>query len=911
MSTYRLDKLFAPRSIAVVGASPRETSPGRAVLKNLRAAGFEGSIALVNPHYDEIEGIKAVKTIAALPQAPDLMVIAAPPQSVPGIVAEAGAKGTATAIIITAGLGHGEGSLADTCERAARASGLRLVGPNCLGVLSPRAKLNASFAARMPPIGDLALVSQSGAITAGLVEWSAAHDIGFSAAVSLGDKVDVDFGDLLDFFALDGATRAILLYVESVSTARKFMSAARAAARIKPVVVVKSGRHAQAAKAAQTHTGALAGADAVYDAAFRRAGLLRVLDLDELFAAAETLGRVRPFTGKRLAILTNGGGIGVLAVDRLADLGGTLAGISAPTMSRLDAALPPIWSRANPVDIAGDADAGRYLAALEALIEDTENDAILVMNVPTALASAQAAARSIAAAAQAHRNSRIRPKPFFGVWVGTSDAVTPIFEAAGIPSYATESDAVRGFMHLVRYREGLDALMATPASLPQDFQPDVAAARAIVKAAVQRGRTWLDPIEVTGLLKAYSIPIAPAVLARNADEAAAVAAPLLAEGSTVVAKILSPDIVHKSEVGGVRLNLTSERAVREAVSDILARARAARPDARITGVTIHPMVLRPKARELIAGIADDPTFGPVIVFGHGGTAVEVIGDKALALPPLDLELARALIGRTRVARVLKAYRDVPAADSHAVALLLVKLAQLAADLPELRELDLNPVLADQNGLIAVDARVLMAPLEPVRRGPAGHPRFAIRPYPKEWERHATLRDGTPILVRPVRPEDEPLYGPFFAAVTQQDLRLRFFAPIKEFGHTFIARLTQIDYARAMAFIAIEESSGKMLGVVRLHADANYDKGEYAVLVRSDLKGRGLGYLLMQLIIEYARAEGLKLIEGQVLAENTAMLAMCKELGFGIAPDPRDPDTCVVTLALDPQRTTPQAPGTED
>jgi acetyltransferase len=343
------------------------------VLRNLRTAGFEGSVSLVNPRYGEIEGIKAVKSIQELPQAPDLIVIATPPQSLPGIVAAAGEKGAATAVIITAGLGHGDGSLADACEKAARATGLRLVGPNCLGVLSSRVRLNASFAARMPPAGELALVSQSGAITAGLIEWSAAHDIGFSAAVSLGDKIDVDFGDLLDFFALDGATRAILLYIESVNNARKFMSAARAAARIKPVVVVKSGRHAQGAKAAATHTGALAGADAVYDAAFRRAGLLRVLDLDELFAAAETLGRVRPFPGKRLAILTNGGGVGVLAVDRLADLDGTLAALSPATMKRLDTALPPIWSRANPVDIAGDADATRYLAAFEALLEDREH----------------------------------------------------------------------------------------------------------------------------------------------------------------------------------------------------------------------------------------------------------------------------------------------------------------------------------------------------------------------------------------------------------------------------------------------------------------------------------------------------------------------------------------------------------
>jgi acetyltransferase len=896
MSTYRLDRLIAPRAVALIGASPRPSSVGRMILKNLRDGGFAGAIHLVNPRYEQVEGVAAVKRIEDLPSPLDLVVVAAPPTAVPQVIAAAGAKGCGAAIIITSGLGHGPGSLADTVERTARGHGLRIVGPNCLGVLVPRAKLNASFAAHMPRSGDLALISQSGAIAAGLVEWAAARTVGFSAVVSLGDQIDVDFGDLLDFFAVDRATRAILLYVEAIGNVRKFMSAARAAARVKPVVVIKSGRHAQGAKAAATHTGALAGSDAVYDAAFRRAGLLRVLDLEELFAAAETLGKLRPFTGNRLAILTNGGGIGVLAVDRLADLGGALAGLSPQTMSMLNATLPPIWSKANPVDIAGDADQSRYAVALEALLGDPANDAILVMNVPTALASPTDAARSVADVAQKHRNSVIRAKPVFAVWVGSSGPASDAaaaFEAAGIPSYETESDAVGGFMHLVRYREAIEGLMATPPSLPEAFTPDVAAARRVIERAVREGRTWLDPIEVTRLLAAYSISIVPALLAHDPDEAAALAAPLLADGSTVVVKILSPDIVHKSEVGGVRLNLTSERAVRDATSEILDRARAQKPEARITGVTIHRMIVRPKARELIAGIADDPTFGPVVVFGRGGTAVEVINDKALALPPLDLKMAHDLIARTRVSRVLKAYRDVPAVDESAIALILVKLAQLAADLPEVRELDLNPILADEHGVMAVDARIAVAPIDLAGRGALGHPRFAIRPYPKEWERHSALRDGTAIFVRPVRPEDEPLYGPFFAAVTEQDLRLRFFAPVKEFGHTFIARLTQIDYARAMAFITIEESSGKMLGAVRLHADANFDTGEYAVLVRSDMKGKGLGWLLMQRILEYSRAEGLKTIEGQVLRDNVTMLNMCRELGFEIATDPNDADVWLV------------------
>jgi acetyltransferase len=916
MSTYRLDRLFAPRSIAVVGASPRDTSPGRAVLKNLRSGGFAGAIELVNPHYDKIEGIAAVKSYEALATTPDVAVIAVPPAAVAAAVRAAAAKGTAAAIILTAGLGHGAGSIAQECEQAARSAGMRIVGPNCLGVLAPRVKLNASFAASTPEPGDLCVISQSGAIATGLVEWAALRGIGFSAIVSIGDSLDVDFADLLDHFAVDRGTRSILLYIESVKDARKFMSAARAAARAKPVLVVKSGRHAAGAKAAMTHTGALAGSDAVYDAAFRRAGFIRALDLDELFAAAETLGHLTanagsnvgaersPLAGNRLVILTNGGGIGVLAVDRLADLGGTLAGISPTAMKKLDATLPPIWSRANPVDIAGDADAKRYAGALEFLLEDDANDAVLVMNVPTALASAGDAAHAVVAATARHRQKIAAPKPVFAVWVGGGERVSEVFDRAGIPDYATETEAVAGFMHLVQYRESRRQLMAAPPSLPQDFAPDDRAARPLIDAALREhggdGYAWLDPIAIGKVLSAYGIPMTPASLARDPDEAVTAARPHLAKGDAAVLKIQSSDIVHKSEVGGVRLNLTTETAVREAADNILRRARAAKPDARIAGVTVFPMVVRPKARELIIGIADDPTFGPVMVFGQGGTAVEAIDDKALALPPLDLALARGLIARTRVSRILRAYRNVPAADETAIALVLVKLSQLAADFPEIREIDLNPVLADETGVIAVDARIAVAAPAARWAGPlSGNPRFAIRPYPKTWERHLALPDGSAIFVRPIRPEDEALYPAFMNVVTAEDTRLRFFAPIKEFSHGFIARFTQIDYARAMAFIAIEEASGQMLGVVRIHTDSEYRTAEYAILVRSDLKGHGLGWLLMELMIEYARAEGLQSIRGQVLQENRTMLQMCRQLGFHIAPDPDESSIVIVTLSLKP------------
>ena len=657
MSTYRLKSLFAPRAIAVAGASPRELSLGRIVLGNLRGAGFKGPIHLVNPRYPEIEGQATVPTIESIDPPPDLMIVTTPAAMVPGLIGSAGARGVGAAIVITAGLGHGPGSVAEQAQQAARTYGLRLLGPNCLGLFVPSARLNASFAVHQPKIGDLALISQSGGVAAGLVEWAAGRSIGFSGIVSIGDAVDIDFGDLLDYFALDRKTRAILMYMESISDVRKFMSAARAAARVKPVIVVKAGRHVQAARAAATHTGALAGVDAVYAAAFRRAGLLRVFDLDELFAAAETLGRLHPFEGKRLAIMTNGGGIGVLAVDRVIDLGGTLATLSAETLAKLDSALPPTWSKSNPVDIVGDADAARYAVALQALLDDTENDAVLAMNVPTALAAPSDCADAVVRVVQQERAKHASYKPVLAVWVGDDGRAAKAFDAAAIPYYSSETDAIRGFMHLVRYVEANRHLMETPPSVPTEFASDTEKARQVIAEALAAGKTWLDPLDVNRLFDAYGLPVSPAILARNGKEAVAAGRPFLEQGQGVVVKVLSPDIIHKSDVDGVRLNLTSEKAVAAETEDILQRARAARPAARLSGVTVHPMFVRPKARELIVGLADDPTFGPVVVFGSGGTAVEVTDDKALALPPLDLKLAGDLIDRTRVSRLLRGYRQ--------------------------------------------------------------------------------------------------------------------------------------------------------------------------------------------------------------------------------------------------------------
>lgn len=896
MSTYRLANLLLPHSLALVGASPRQGSVGRAILANIRKAGFKGEFSLVNSRHAEIDGVATIDRLAKLPFVPELVVVTAPAAAIPGLIDEAGQKGAAGVIIVSAGLGHGPGSLADAAQLAARQYGMRLIGPNCLGVMVPDANLNASFAAHMPLAGNLALITQSGAIAAGMVDWAAQRDVGFSGIVSIGDQLDVDIADLLDYFALDGKTRAILLYIEAIKDARKFMSAARAAARIKPVIVVKSGRMAQGAKAAATHTGALAGSDAVYDAAFHRAGILRVSDLRELFDCAETLGRVEPPPGKRLAILTNGGGIGVLAVDRLVELGGVPAVIMPAVKEKLDALLPPAWSGSNPVDIVGDADAARYRAALEVLLADESNDAILVMNVQTAIAPADAIAATVTDVAKEYRQRQRGPaKPLFAVWVGADQKIGDLLSGAGIPNYPTEDDAVRGFMHLVRHREVVESLAQVPPAMPGTFAPDINAARQIVTAALADGREWLDPIEIKRLLDAYEITMVPTFAAADAEQAVAHASMLFAQGMTVVLKVVSRDIVHKSDVGGVVLNLTSVDAVRTALAEILARAKALRPNARIAGVIVQAMIVRPKARELILGLADDPTFGTVIVFGRGGTAVEIINDKALALPPLDLKLAGDLIERTRVSRLLRAYRDVAAVKQDSVATVLVKLSQMAADIPEIGELDINPLLADETGVVAVDARVA------VRRsarkfGGSGPANFAVRPYPSQWQRHLETRDGWRVFARPIRPEDEPLIHELLRHVTLQDTRLRFFAPMKEFSHEFIARLTQLDYARAMAFVAFD-ATGEIVGVVRIHSDSIYENGEFAILLRSDVKGRGLGWVLMQLMIEYARSEGLKAISGAVLAENAVMLEMCRSLGFQVKPDPADHAICAVRLTL--------------
>jgi acetyltransferase len=897
LSLYRLDRYFTPGSVAIIGATDRPRSMGQALLANMQRAGFDGRLYPVNPKHEMLAGLKAYPSLASLPETPDLVVMATPAATIPGLVAEAAERGVPAAVVISALERSTAAKTGAKMNAIARAHGMRIVGPNCFGVIAPHGKVDASFASRGARPGPLAFISQSGAIAATLLEWAERRQIGFSGVVTLGDQLDVDLGDCVDYFAADYRTRAILLYVEAVTDVRKFMASVRAAARSKPVVVLKSGRHEAAATAARSHTGALAGADDVYAAAFRRAGLVRARDLDELIAAAETLSRFNLFHGDRLGIVTNGGGLGVLAVDSLMDLSGKLATLSADTVSLLDKTMPATWSRANPIDIIGDADAARYASAMEAALDDPHIDAVLVMNCPTALLPSREAAEAVVEVVTKRRKRGDRVKPVLSVWLGDQEEATGIFAKAGLPSYPTEAEATRGFMHMVEYRRGQDALMETPETADIVPPDDLADLRAAISAEVKAKRRWLDPILVDRVLRAYGIPTVPIAAATTPEEAGLAAEAFLAIGKGVAVKILSPDITHKSDVGGVRLGLTSKAQVEEVTRDMLSRIPKLSPNARIDGVMVQPTILRPGAIELIAGLADDPTFGSVMLFGRGGKAVELIKDRALALPPLDMRIARDMIARTRIAKQMAGYRDVPPVDGAKVAEVLVRLSQLAADLPEIAEIDINPLLADQSGLLAVDARIAVGAPRAKGLVAGGHPRFAIRPYPKEWERLVETEQGFHFKVRPVRPEDEDMFRTFLERVHPNDIRQRFFSPIKEFSHAFVAKLCQIDYARSMVLVALAADSEEMLGAVRLHSDPDNDLAEYAAFVRSDLQGQGLGLTLMKLIIDYGRTQGTKRIYGQILNENVKMLALARELGFKVATDPDDPSLQKAVLTL--------------
>jgi acetyltransferase len=899
MSIINLDKMFSPESVALFGASAKEGSVGDMLRRNLMEGGFDGPIWLVNPVRDEIAGQRCYKNAKDLPDVPDMAVIATPLKAVAETVEELGEVGTRACVIITAGVRQDE----ETHRRVLKVveeKKLRIVGPNCLGIMVPGIGLNASFSHLQPSKGELAFLSQSGAIITSVLDWAEGRGIGFSSMVSMGDMSDVSVSHMLDFVASDPNTSAILMYLEMIMDARKFMSAARAAARIKPVVVIKSGRHEAGAAAAASHTGALAGADNVYGAAFERSGILRVTDLEELFDAAEILSRQKPGQGDRLAIVTNGGGAGVLAVDRLMDVNGTLAEVTPETVEYLDTYMPAAWSRENPIDILGDAPPERYEKAVLAALEDENVDATLVMNCPTALISGiEAAKATIKAVHEYQGKSDNRQKIVLTNWLGDATAreARHLLSDAGIPSYDTPADAIQGYSYLTGYVKAQNELMRCPPGLPDDFSTDLEKARAVIRPVIESGREMLTESEAKQVLSAYGIKIVPTYEAEDPDAAYEAAKNIAAENfSEFVLKILSKDISHKSDSGGVVLNIDSPEKVKEEAVKMLERVGRNCPGAKLDGFTVQPMIKRSNAHELIIGVSEDVTFGPVILFGTGGTAVEVIKDRAVSLPPLDLKLAREQMQRTNIYKLLQGYRDVPPADLDAIALTLVRISHMIAELPEIYELDINPLLADEHGALALDARVVVKETDIEPDGL--NPRFSIRPYPKRWEQEETLQSGMKVFIRPIRPEDETLYETFTDKTEPDDQRMRLFRPIKKLPREFIARLTQIDYARAMAFAALDENTGELLGISRLSADPSLSRAEYGVIVRSDMKGKGLGWTLMQKLISYARTEGLQEIWGHVLPENNEMLDMCREIGFEIKNDPDIPGMLVVTLPLE-------------
>lgn len=881
MTIRHLDILAHPRSIAVIGGSSRPGSLGWRVLENILDGGFAGMTFAVNPHPVEIDGIWSVSSVDDLPQAPDLAVIVTPAPTIPGIIAALGQLGTRLVIIISAA--PHDAATRQAMLDAARPHGVRLIGPNGIGVQLPHVNLNASFAPRAAAPGRLALVSQSGALITAMLDWAADRHVGFSGVVSAGDMADVDIGDLIDYYAAEPHTDAILLYVEQITNPAKFMSAARAASRIKPVIAIKAGRTESARTAAFSHTGALTGSYDVYTAAFRRAGIILVDTLTELFDAAQILSRYRPPFGDRLAIVSNGGGAGVLAVDALPNVGARLALLDSATIAALDPDLPIGWSRSNPIDVVGDAHAERFSAATGAALVDDGVDAALVIHCPTAVATGEDIARAVIAA----RDSAKVRKPLVACWMGprNAEAARPLFDAAGIPVFDNLDDALRAFGYLARASQAREALMRAPAHqiVPAS---DRGRARAVTIGARHAGREYLSATEAKALIAAYGIPVVPSMLARDASAIARCCASL---APPYAVKVVSPQLPHKSDVGGVALNVATiadAEAVANAMTDRLCHEH---PEASITGFEIETMRNAPSGRELLIGVATDPTFGPVIVFGAGGKAVQVSPDIAYELPPLDSVLAGEMIDRTQVSRLLGAYRDVPAVDIDAVVQALNAISALVVDLPEVAELDINPLLADASGVVALDARIRLT----LADAPS---RLVIRPAPMEWTADLTTRNGVAMHVRPIVPDDEGALADLFAHVTSEDLRFRFLTGLRAVSRERLVAMTQIDYFRTMHFLAFADD-GAAIASALLVCDPDRERAELAVSVRSDFKGRGVSWTLVEHVIRYAEAEGIGAIEAVESHDNRAALGLEREMGFVAVPGMADGSEVLVRREL--------------
>jgi acetyltransferase len=896
LDRHYLTPLFEPGSVAIVGASEKSGKVGAVLLSNMLAAGYRGTLFAVNPKYGSVRGVPCYASVGKLPARVDLAVIATPAPTVPGVIDECGRAGVRAAVVITAGFSEA-GPEGAKLERAllenARRHGVRLIGPNCLGILRPELGLNATFARGTAIPGSLGLVSQSGAVCAAMLDWAAPNKIGFSSVVSLGGSSDIDFGEIIDYLANDAKTEHILLYIEGIRDARRFLSSLRAAARVKPVIVMKVGRHPAGSRAAFSHTGAIVGTDDVFDAAVRRAGVVRVASIGQLVAAAQALAsRVRP-QGDRLAVVTNGGGPGVMAADRAADLGLPLAELSAVTVEALRQTLPAGWSQGNPIDLNGDADSARYRAAVSACLADEAVDGVLTILTPQAMTEAEQTARAVIEAA------RGAAKPLIACWMGEASigAARKLLQEASIPVFRTPDPAVEMFAHLAAFYRNQRSLLQTPGPLAHQAAPDVRGARAVIESAVAEGRKLLSETESKALLAAFHVPIAQTVLAHSARDAMLMAQEI---GFPVAMKIDSPDITHKSDVGGVRLNLAGAEAVRSAYQEMLEDVGRKRPQARLSGVTVEPMIARSNGRELMVGVLRDSVFGPAITFGAGGTAVEVHRDRAVALPPLNAFLAADMIRGTRVFKLLGAFRKMPPVDMRSLESVLLRVSEMVCELPWIEELDINPLIVDDQGAVAVDARVIVRDLPPVR---SRYAHMAIHPYPTELMTTWRLADGSSVNLRPIRPEDAEMEQEFVRNLSANSRYFRFMNTVRELTPTMLMRFTQIDYDQEMAFVAVREEGGREveIAVARYATNPDGQTCEFAVVVADSWQCKGLGRRILELLIEVARSRGLKAMVGHILSGNQPMLALCGKLGFRISDSPEDAGMKRAVLDLDAHR----------
>lgn len=894
MDAHVLDSLFAPRSIAVFGASEGPNAVGGRVFRNLSHGGGDFRIYPINPKYSSVLGRPCYPSLAELDEGVDLAVIATPASTVNEILRQCGEAGVRMAVILSAGFREigeqGQRLEAELRETAAH-YGLRVMGPNALGFMRPCAKLDTTFLdVRVRP-GRLALLSQSGALCTAILDWAGPQNIGFSAVVSLGNATDLDFGELLDYLSLDPHTGAILLYVEGVNQARGFISGLRTASRMKPVIVLKVGRHQAASRAAMTHTGAMVGADGVFDAALERAGVVRVASVGQLFAAAELLASGVRAKGNRLAIVTNGGGPGALASDRCEDVGVALAELGDTSHKQLDTLLPPHWSHANPIDVLGDAPPEHYARATEFCLADPGVDGVLVLLTPQAMTKATDAARALIEVA-GNRPS----KPILACWMGETQVAEAraLLSEHQLPNFQTPEEAVEAFGYLASHYRNQQLLLQTPKPLGDWKAPDVDGARLIIDGVLAERRQMLSDVESKAILAAFHIPSLPTHEVRSANEALILAQSL---GYPVALKISSPDISHKSDVAGVMLNVASAQEVRQAYEQLLERVARLRPDARLHGVTIEPMARLANARELMVGVVRDPVFGPAISFGAGGIAVEIEGDNAIALPPLNKLLALRLVERTRVARLLGPFRNRPGVDMQALLQVLLRVSEMVCELPQLQELDINPLLVSDEGLVAVDARMLVKRPRGLAE-PYAH--MAIHPYPGHLQRRIQLPSGVNVIIRPIRPEDADKEQLFVRQLSPRSRYFRFMQALKELTPEMLVRFTAPDYDREMALVALLEErgqEGEQIAVARYTMTANGKSCEFALVVGDDWHKRGIGTLLMEALMEAARARGLRRMEGDVLTENVQMLRLCELLGFRVRPAPDDPSLRLVSREL--------------